>query len=50
MRPTPASSAEASSMSDLLFPCSTSRDAGTPADRATCSSPPVDTSRHMPSS
>ena len=50
MRPTPTSSARASSASDLLLPWSTRRSAGTPAARATCSSPPVDTSRHMPSS
>ena len=36
--------------SDLLLPCSTSRSAGTPAARATCSSPPVATSRCRPSS
>ena len=49
IRPTPAASARASSASDLLLPCSTSRSAGTPAASATCSSPPVDTSRYMPS-
>ncbi len=50
MRPTPTARAAASSSSDLLLPWSTSRSAGTPAVRATWSSPPVDTSRHMPSS
>ena len=50
MRPTPASRARTSSASDLLLPCSTRRAAGTPAAMATCSSPPVETSSHMPSS
>ena len=50
IRPTPASTARASSDSDLLLPCSTRRAGGTPADRATCSSPPVETSSHIPSS
>ena len=40
MRPTPAARAAASSSVDLLLPCSTRRSAGTPADRATWSSPP----------
>ena len=50
MRPTPTDSAAASSSVDLLLPCRTSRSAGTPAVRATWSSPPVETSRHIPSS
>ena len=50
MRPTPASRARASSASDLLLPCRTRRSGGTPAARATCSSPPVATSRCRPSS
>src|SRR5581483_3328901 len=48
--PTPAETAALSSASDLLLPWSTRRSAGTPALRATWSSPPVDTSRHRPSS
>ena len=35
---------------DLLLPCKTIRSGGTPADRATWSSPPEATSRCMPSS
>jgi hypothetical protein len=50
IRPTPADRAAASSPSDLLLPCRTSRSGGTPAASATWSSPPVDTSRYIPSS
>ena len=50
IRPTPTARAAASSSVDLLFPWSTIRSAGTPAVRATCNSPPVETSRHIPSS
>ena len=50
MRPTPTSRACASSASLLLLPCSTRRSAGTPAASATCISPPVATSRCIPSS
>ena len=48
--PTPVSTARASSASDLLLPCMTIRAGGTPARRATYSSPPVETSRHIPAS
>ena len=50
IRPTPASSAAASSATDLLLPCSAIRSAGNPARSATASSPPVQTSRPSPSS
>ena len=50
MRPMPSAMASRSSSSDLLLPCSTRRSAGTPAERATWYSPPVDTSRFIPSS
>jgi hypothetical protein len=42
--------ADCSSAVDLLLPCATMRSGGTPALRATCSSPAVDTSTHIPSS
>ena len=44
------SRAVASSSSDLLLPWRTRRSGGTPADRATCISPPVETSSRSPSS
>ena len=50
MRPTPRSRPTRSSASDLLLPWYTMRSAGNPARSATCSSPPVATSRCMPSS
>ncbi len=50
IRPTPASSAAASSASDLLLPCRSIRSPGKPARTATASSPPVHTSRPSPSS
>ena len=50
MRPTPRSRAARSSSSDLLLPWNTTRPGGNPARTATCSSPPVATSRWRPSS
>jgi hypothetical protein len=50
MRPTPSSSAVRSSASDLLLPWNTMRAGGNPARTATCSSPPVATSRLSPCS
>ena len=50
MWPTPASSALASSLSSLLLPCRVIISGGTPACRATSSSPPVHTSTPRPSS
>ena len=49
MCPTPAEIARASSASVLLLPCSVICSAGTPADSATSSSPPVQTSMPRPS-
>ena len=47
---TPASIAALSSSMLLLLPCIVHDDAGTPALRATCSSPPLATSSSSPSS
>ena len=49
MCPTPAEIARASSSSVLLLPCSVICSGGTPADSATSSSPPVQTSTPRPS-
>ncbi len=49
MCPTPASIARASSSCALLLPCSAICSGGTPADSATSSSPPVQTSTPRPS-
>src|SRR5581483_5717561 len=46
---TPTSAARRSSSSDLLLPCTTMREGGTPAWRANSSSPSVDTSAPSPS-
>ena len=50
IRPTPSSTARASSAGDLLFPWKPTRSIGKPARSATASSPPVHTSRLSPSS
>ena len=50
MWPTRVSSARASSLSSLLLPCNVIISGGTPACRATSSSPPVHTSTPSPSS
>ena len=50
IRPTPASTARVSSATDLLLPWKPIRSGGIPADSAVASSPPVQTSRNMPSS
>ena len=49
MCPTPAEIASESSSRDLLLPCIVICSGGTPADRATASSPPVQTSTPRPS-
>ena len=49
MCPTPTSMARASSSGVLLLPCSVICSGGTPADSATSSSPPVQTSMPRPS-
>jgi len=49
-RPTPASIAREISASDLLLPCRPISAPGTPARRATASSPPVQVSTRRPSS
>ncbi len=50
MRPTPARTARDSSAGSLLLPCNVIRAGSIPADSATSSSPPVQTSTPSPSS